>query len=232
VVRGRRPKSRRLHRYTRGLRLLNSWVKIAHPAETAFPPWASTRTFDNRRRRGLQGSTFSMKVRCPFTICGIELPTAKSRSGPRPRGIGRVTFPSSRSGATCASPSPDEPHHVGTSRNHRHAVRTSDGADLERSIDRASKVPHPHSVAETVFGFRERIDQHAGNDVGHLVQTNSHRGLRRQNFRRRRAMPQNKSSSRPRSAVTMRPSARNNVGRDQIVERKAEATDQRSIAAA
>ena len=59
--------------------------------------------------------------------------------------------------------------------NHRHAVRTDDGADLNGQL-----IGHRcHRLGiqpQNSFGFREGIDQHARDDVGQVVQTNAHRG--------------------------------------------------------
>jgi GTP-binding protein HflX len=114
--------------------------------------------------------------------------------------------------------------------DHRRAVGTRDRADLDgQLIGQARR--YLGKPTQNRPGFREGIDQHARDDVGQFVQTNAHLG----------------HDAKISAAATQDPEQilfvarlggddtsvrQNDVGGDQIVERKTEAADQWPIAAA
>ena len=114
--------------------------------------------------------------------------------------------------------------------DHRRAVRTGDRADLDgqrfgQRRRQFGKAPKNRS------GFREAIDQHAGDDVWQLVEMNVH-------FRHDAKISAAATLGPEQILFVTRlggdhtPIGEYNVGSDQVVERKTEAADQWPIAAA
>ena len=114
--------------------------------------------------------------------------------------------------------------------NHRHAVRTGDGADLNGQLIGHGR--HRIGIAsQDSFGFRERIDQHARNDVGQVVQTNAHCGYDTEVSAAAAQCPEQIFFATAFGGNDA-PIRQNNISGNQIVERQPEAADQRAIAAA